>query len=471
MVNVVNILNQAGGMAEGGDSAVAGPAPQVFPDVNDDGDVSPGDALAVINFLNAEGENDPVVRYIARTFDAAGNQEINTIGVGQEFQLQVWVDDLRQGVASPGVFAGYLDVLYDSSLASVSGAVVHNSAVFGNAPNANIATPGILDAVGSFSKSFSGSADPQLMWTLNFTADAPGSLTFTGEPTTEADDPGDENQSPKFDTNLFGLNSPISPASGPSTGSMEHLPATITIVEDVAAVDDTYTFGEDSSNNTMNVLANDILNTGNALNLVSFTQPSAGGTVSQSGNDLLFTPTPDFFTIGGAPVTFSYTISNDATPPAMSTGDVEITVTPINDGPINTVPGPKTMDEDTSLVFNNELSVSDKDADAGSGIEVTLSASVTLSKWVGVAVVPQVDAPAMVMLRSAHTMLVSPSQAVPVMVAGLAAVAVLARVPDEMPNPAPATSWKIRIEPAVRLMVPVLLRFPAGIVVVPEVAE
>ncbi|MEX2138898.1 MAG: tandem-95 repeat protein [Pirellulales bacterium] len=71
------------------------------------------------------------------------------------------------------------------------------------------------------------------------------------------------------------------------------------------------------------------------------------------------------------------------------TDTVNITVNAVNDAPLNTVPGPQSTTEDTSLVFNagngNLISIADLDA-GGSPVEVTLTATngvITLSQTTG----------------------------------------------------------------------------------------
>ena len=53
---------------------------------------------------------------------------------------------------------------------------------------------------------------------------------------------------------------------------------------------------------------------------------------------------------------------------------IQITVAPVNDAPINSVPGPQTVNEDTNLVFSgpNKISITDVDLDPGDAT-VTLS--------------------------------------------------------------------------------------------------
>ncbi|MBW4598226.1 MAG: DUF4114 domain-containing protein [Calothrix sp. FI2-JRJ7] len=60
------------------------------------------------------------------------------------------------------------------------------------------------------------------------------------------------------------------------------------------------------------------------------------------------------------------------------TDEVSITVTPVNDAPVNSLPGQQNVDEDKNLIFStqkgNAISISDVDADEGKGeIQVTLS--------------------------------------------------------------------------------------------------
>src|SRR5690606_3085200 len=61
-----------------------------------------------------------------------------------------------------------------------------------------------------------------------------------------------------------------------------------------------------------------------------------------------------------------------------ATTAVTITVTTVNDAPVNTVPGSQTIDQDEPLVFStgngNAISVADVDAGGGT-IQVTLTAS------------------------------------------------------------------------------------------------
>ncbi|MEO8493500.1 MAG: tandem-95 repeat protein [Planctomycetota bacterium] len=131
---------------------------------------------------------------------------------------------------------------------------------------------------------------------------------------------------------------------------------------------------------TPNPLNNDIRDAGATLSLKGAISPlNAQGSLAFSNGNFTYTPPtdPNFFGTD----TFSYTIEQDAAHTPSSTGNTESTgtitvvVRPINDAPINTVPGAQTVDEDTPLVFNNAKQVSIQDIDAGTGsVTVTLTA-------------------------------------------------------------------------------------------------
>jgi hypothetical protein len=71
--------------------------------------------------LLAEGEaTTPIVQYAIRTLAPGTDTPITSILAGRDFDLQVRVRDLRiDGNKSRGVYAAFLDVLYDKSLANV----------------------------------------------------------------------------------------------------------------------------------------------------------------------------------------------------------------------------------------------------------------------------------------------------------------------------------------------------------------
>ena len=109
--------------------------------------------------------------------------------------------------------------------------------------------------------------------------------------------------------------------------------ATITVTPEPDApilADDTFVFAEDSGQSTLSVLDNDALPVGESGTLVisAVGSPSAGGTVSNTGTALLYTPAADF----SGTETISYTVT--APDGGTATATATITVTPEPDAPI-----------------------------------------------------------------------------------------------------------------------------------------
>jgi hypothetical protein len=96
------------------------------------------------------------------------------------------------------------------------------------------------------------------------------------------------------------------------------------------AVRDTRTVSEDSSNNSIDVLANDLVNEGQTPVLVAVVTEPANGTATIDGNVIRYTPDPDFF---GTDV-FTYSMNETNSEEENSIGTVTITVTNVNDAPI-----------------------------------------------------------------------------------------------------------------------------------------
>jgi hypothetical protein len=129
-VLIINSLNSQGsrllpqGVAGEGPQAASTPT---FYDVNNDGHLSPIDAVIALN-AEGEGPNGELVSYTVRALQPGTNTPLTgPIEIGQEYDLQVLVDDLRApGTPVPpstidarGVFGGWVDILYNKSLTSV----------------------------------------------------------------------------------------------------------------------------------------------------------------------------------------------------------------------------------------------------------------------------------------------------------------------------------------------------------------
>ena len=100
---------------------------QFMYDVNNDGNLSASDALRVINFLNAEAEaeGEEQMEFRIQLLQAGTNTPLTgPILKGTDFDVQVIVQDLRGPGSSSlagdrGVFSAYLDLLFNKSLANV----------------------------------------------------------------------------------------------------------------------------------------------------------------------------------------------------------------------------------------------------------------------------------------------------------------------------------------------------------------
>jgi hypothetical protein len=120
------------------------------------------------------------------------------------------------------------------------------------------------------------------------------------------------------------------------------------------------------------LLANDRDVDGDSLRVTGVTN-AVNGTVAldQDGN-LVFTPALNF----NGTASFDYTVSdgNGGT----ATAAVAVTVNPVNDAPVNTVPGPQTVNEDIALAFSsatgNAINISDPDA-GSNPVQVSLAAT------------------------------------------------------------------------------------------------
>ncbi|MGJ8619979.1 MAG: beta strand repeat-containing protein, partial [Methylophilaceae bacterium] len=137
--------------------------------------------------------------------------------------------------------------------------------------------------------------------------------------------------------------------------------------EAVTAVDDTITVAEDTTFvSTVDLDANDTDIDGDALTVVAGTFATAqGGSITIASNgSYTYTPPTNY----NGPDSVDYTVTDGS---LTDIGTLNITVTAVNDAPVNTLPASYTTNEDTSVKLSG-LSVSDLDAGAGN-ISVTLA--------------------------------------------------------------------------------------------------
>jgi len=122
-------------------------------------------------------------------FTDPADTPISSIEVGEEFILRAYVQDVR--VAAEGVLQAYVDVQYDDSFASPSGAIAHG-AEYGSNSSGDASVLGLVEEVGGTDDDQPpppAAGDELLLFSLALRADAPGVLTAV---VGEADDAGHE---------------------------------------------------------------------------------------------------------------------------------------------------------------------------------------------------------------------------------------------------------------------------------------
>ncbi|MBM3264023.1 MAG: fibronectin type III domain-containing protein [candidate division Zixibacteria bacterium] len=182
-------------------------------------------------------------------------------------------------------------------------------------------------------------------------------------------------------------NAPIGPialtltdivASDPSGNVLEgsSQDGVFTVGSPLVATDDATTITEDATAVSIPVLLND---TGDGRLVIEGLSNPKHGTVKLNADStaVLYTPDEDF----NGEDSFSYVVSNGL---GSDTGQVTVTVTPVNDAPEITAPQQAQTDEDTQLTFSsdteNEIRIDDVEAteDNDVEVEVTLQATSTV---------------------------------------------------------------------------------------------
>lgn len=199
------------------------------------------------------------------------------------------------------------------------------------------------------------SVSPDVGETLTITSvstPANGTASITGGGTTIQYQPA---------ANFFGSNSFTYTVSDGNGGTdVVTVSITVSSVNDApTAVNDTLTVQQDSSAVTVNVLSNDSFtpDVGETLSITAVGTPANGTTSIVGGTVVTYTPTSGFT---GAD-SFTYTIGDGNG--GVATATVAVTVVTVNGNPVNALPVPQQMLEDTSVTFatanGNAISVND----------------------------------------------------------------------------------------------------------------
>ena len=162
---------------------------------------------------------------------------------------------------------------------------------------------------------------------------------------------------------------------GPAmAGEVEDYAVTIPMDPDqgIRAMADAASVAEDSTNNPLDVLLNDVSRLGLPLTIASVTATDQGGTVQiVGGTSLSYTPAPNFF----GQETFRYTAEDETG--AQATATVTVTVTPVNDNP-NALDDELTVGQSTVENVLNVLANDSIAPDTGENLTIV---AVSAPRW------------------------------------------------------------------------------------------
>ena len=295
---------------------------------------------------------EPLMRVSLVALDDSG-APLDSVSAGDEFRVQVRVQDLRNFTEADGVFAAHYDILFDSSIV----APVGNSPITYLDPytgqQIGSIGDGIIDEAGSFSERSSVLGnDERAHIEIRFEALQSGNPNIRLDP---PDNPLNENL-------LYTLNEVV-PNSRVEFGSLD-----LQVGLDFELVNDSFNFDEDSGEQTLAVLDNDTGTGAASLTIAELGTPTGGGSVqiSNDGRSILYTSAANFN--GGE--TFTYTARN--TSGVEQTATVTVQVTDVNDPPV-ALNDTFTVEDGSN---NNVLEVLDNDSfgvDSGAGETLRIS--------------------------------------------------------------------------------------------------
>ena len=323
-------------------------------DVNNDGHLSSIDVLQTINAMNAEGEDDALLQIRLQAEDSEGN-EITSVEVNETYTLSAYVQDLSgRPAAEAGVFAAYLDVLFDSNLTTVSGDLTYGSD-YQNGKTGDTTVPGIIDEVGAFDGFSPLGPDELLLFSAPMMASSAGSVTFDADPA---------DVFPAHESLLFGI------LDGQSDGSVAidkimYVDTTLQIGATVEtkpiAGDDAYQTDQDLTLvvSTINgVLTNDTDPNGDTLTATLVDDATNGSVTLQADGSFSYTPDAGF----SGTDSFTYVASDVAESSEVATVTINVASTSNNTAPVAN-DDVYTVTEDTNFAATLSVRFNDTDAD------------------------------------------------------------------------------------------------------------
>lgn len=260
---------------------------------------------------------DPMIEVHLYAVDEDGDPITSAVS-GDSIRLRADVSDVT-GPDAAGVFAFYFDVHFDPLLATAQGPIQFGDQ-FLSGHSGSFDTAGLLDEVGAIDDFAESGAGRKHLFSVAMELSGAGQVVFSGD---SAD------LLPGHEALLFGSGTPVPPVL------IDYVPFTLDVTQAVDAVDDPSDEGdpglsvlEDTSDNRLNVLDNDIVDSRVTAQITAVTQPSDGRVeIAPDGQDVLFTPAADFW--GDVSFTYTLTDSNGSA----DTATVRVTVENVDDGP------------------------------------------------------------------------------------------------------------------------------------------
>ncbi|MBX3420123.1 MAG: tandem-95 repeat protein [Pirellulaceae bacterium] len=291
---------------------------------------------------------EPVMGVRLATVTPTGTA-VNTIGVGQNFKVQIYVQDQRPVAERIGVFSAYVDLLFDPAIVQpiATSPISHVDPYVGSTKGA-VGT-GVVNGIGGLAGTSPLGPNERLLAEVTFTALAVGNAGLRTA------------MSNVDDTGLYGRNEDVT-ASEVNFGS-----SSFAVGLDYTVANDTFNFDEDSGQKTLNVLANDTAQSGVVLTIVEVSTPSGGGsvTIASGGKSLLYTSAANFH---GAE-TLTYTVANAQG--IRQTATVTLQITEVNDPPA-------AVDDALEVIQNSSLNVLDVLANDHQGVDAGTVESLTV---------------------------------------------------------------------------------------------
>jgi cyclophilin family peptidyl-prolyl cis-trans isomerase/glutaredoxin len=278
--------------------------------------------------VTVEAATPKDIELILRIVDADGNVLTN-LTTGQEFFIEGYVSDTRPEGESPlaGVFSFFADITYSTNI-ELNGSIQRTT--YSNQATGSTSTPGLFDELGGIAGVTALGRGEFLLFRAPMKVVGSGTITVESNP----------HETEGLEIGLYGATVPTTP------DKIKYGTTSATINSNITAVTDQVNFDEDSTNNVINALANDIVTGGsNSELIITAVGPTSGGgtvTISQDGKTLIYTPAPNFEGLD----TFTYTVSRGVGGET-ATGTVNVSVQPVNDPP-TAVDDTKTVNEDST---------------------------------------------------------------------------------------------------------------------------